>query len=230
MERPAFRFGLAEGPCAQIDPLSFMRRTVVLFVLLTFMLVPGASAQPEVSIRGNVGAAFFQSPEGLNTVLNSGVNLGLGGGVKLYEGLELVLQGSYDRFTLNGDNIALISEGLTVGMEVEGGALSVLNGSVGLRYTLENSTDAHPYVSGAVGLYRSVLAETNVPQGDATFPKLATTNRGFHVAIGSNFRIDDTYALFIEPRFVVINTEESELETETSIRYVTVRLGLDVRL
>lgn len=199
-----------------------MRRTVVLFVLLAFLLVPGASAQPEVSIRGNAGAAFFQSPEGLNTVLNSGVNLGLGGGVKLYEGLELVLQGSYDRFTLNGDNIAII-EDLPVESTVDGGTFNVLNGSIGLRYTLRNQSDAHPYVSGGVGIYRTVY-ESEI------FQRIATTNRGFHAAIGSNFRIDDTYALFIEPRLVVINTEESELKTETSVRYVTVRLGLDVRL
>lgn len=199
-----------------------MRRTVVLFVLLAFLLVPGASAQPEVSIRGNAGAAFFQSPEGLNTVLNSGVNLGLGGGVKLYEGLELVLQGSYDRFTLNGDNIAII-EDLPVESTVDGGTFNVLNGSIGLRYTLRNQSDAHPYVSGGVGIYRTVY-ESEI------FQRIVTTNRGFHAAIGSNFRIDDTYALFIEPRLVVINTEESELETGTSVRYVTVRLGLDVRL
>ena len=206
-----------------------MRRTAALFVLLAILLVPGAAAQPEVSLRGNVGAAFFRSPDGLNNVLNSGVDLGLGAGVELYKGVELVLQGSYDRFTLNGDNVALFDANLSVGARVEGGALNVLNGTIGLRYILENSTDAHPYVAGGVGVYRSVLEKTKI-QGEEIFPRLATTSRGFYAAIGSTFRINDTYAVFFEPRFVSVDTEGSELDTGESTRYVTLRLGLDVRL
>ncbi|PSQ82831.1 MAG: hypothetical protein BRD30_13595 [Bacteroidetes bacterium QH_2_63_10] len=206
-----------------------MRRTAVLFVLLAILLVPGAAAQPEVSLRGNVGAAFFRSPDGLNNVLNSGVDLGLGAGVELYKGVELVLQGSYDRFTLNGDNVALFDANLSVGARVEGGALNVSNGTIGLRYTLENSTDAHPYVAGGVGVYRSVLEKTKI-QGEEIFPRLATTSRGFYAAIGSTFRINDTYAVFFEPRFVSVDTEGSELDTGEPTRYVTLRLGLDVRL
>ena len=207
-----------------------MQRTGVLFVFLAILLVPSATAQPTVSVRGNAGAAFFQSPEGLNNVLNSGVDLGLGASVRLYRGLEVVLQGSYDRFTLNEDNIALLEENLTVGARVDGGALNVLNGTVGLRYTLKNPSDAHPYVSGGVGLYRSVLEETIIYDSDQTLPRVATTNRGYHVAIGSKFRINDTYSFFFEPRYVIVDTKDTDLKTRTPTRYVTVRLGLDVRL
>lgn len=213
----------------QTNSLHFMRRTAVLFVLLAVLLAPGAAAQPEVSLRGNVGAAFFRSPDGLNNILNSGVDLGLGAGVELYKGVELVLQGNYDRFTLNGDNVALFDANLSVGAGVEGGALNVLNGTIGLRYTLENSTDAHPYVSGGVGLYRTVFEKAKI-QGDEIFRRLEATNRGFYAAIGSTFRINDTYAVFFEPRFVSVDTKGSELDTVKSTRYVTLRLGLDVRL
>lgn len=207
-----------------------MRRTGIVLVFLAVLFAPSAAAQPEVSVRGNVGAAFFQSPEGLNNVLNSGINLGLGAGVQLYGGLELVLQGGYDRFTLNGDNIALLEQGLNVGSKVEGGDLDVLNGTIGLRYTLETQSDVHPYVSGGVGLYRTVLAETIIHQSDQVLPERRTTGRGFHVAIGSNFRIDDTYAFFFEPRLVVVDTQGSELDTSTPTRYVTFLLGVDVLL
>lgn len=184
-----------------------------------------------MSVRGNMGAAFFQSPEGLNTVLNSGVDLGLGAGVELYKGLEVVLQGSYDRFTLNGDNIALIDEELSVETaRIEGGALNVLNGTIGLRYTLENSSDAHPYVSGGVGVYHSLLERVRVKQREDPLRRRTATRRGYHAAIGSNFRINDTYAFFFEPRYVIIDTEGSGLGTSTSTRYVTVRLGVDVQL
>ncbi|WP_103020160.1 outer membrane beta-barrel protein [Salinibacter altiplanensis] len=206
-----------------------MRRTAVLLVLFGLVFSTSVSAQPAVSLRGNVGAAFFQSPEGLETVLNSGVDLGVEAGVEVYNGLEVVLQGSYDRFTLNSDNVALLDENLSVGTSVDGGALNVLNGTVGLRYTLKNQSNAHPYVSGGIGLFRTKLAEARVPQSENVLPERSTRNRGFHVAVGSNFRVDETYGVFFEPRYVVINTGDSDLETRTSTRYVTVRLGMDVQ-
>jgi hypothetical protein len=206
-----------------------MRRTAALLVFFGLVLSTRVSAQPAVSVRGNVGAAFFQSPEGLNNVLNSGVDLGLEAGLEVYDGLEVVLQGSYDRFTLNSDNVALLDDNLPVGASVEGGALNLINGTVGLRYTLENQSDAHPYVAGGIGLYRTELAEAQVRQGENVLPERSTRGRGFHLAIGSNFRVDETYGVFFEPRYVVVDTDDSDLQTGTSTRYVTVRLGMEVQ-
>ena len=206
-----------------------MRRIAALFVFVGLLLGTRASAQPAVSVRGNVGAAFFQSPEGLNNVLNSGVDLGLGAGLEVYDGLEVVLQGSYDRFTLNSDNVALLDDNLPVGTSVEGGALNLINGTVGLRYTLKNQSDAHPYVAGGIGLYRTELAEAQVRQGDNLLPERSTRGRGFHLAVGSNFRVDETYGVFFEPRYVVVDTGGSDLQTGDSTRYVTVRLGVEVQ-
>ncbi|MCS3695903.1 outer membrane beta-barrel protein [Salinibacter ruber] len=206
-----------------------MRRTAALLIVLGLIFSTRVSAQPAVSVRGNVGAAFFQSPEGLNNILNSGVDLGLEAGLEVYEGLEVVLQGSYDRFTLNSDNVALLDDNLSVGTSVEGGALNLINGTVGLRYTLKNQSDAHPYVAGGIGLYRTELAEARVRQGENVLPERSTRGRGFHLAIGSNFRVDETYGVFFEPRYVVVDTGGSDLQTGDSTRYVTVRLGVEVQ-
>ena len=206
-----------------------MRRTAALLIVLGLVFSTRVSAQPAVSVRGNVGAAFFQSPEGLNNILNSGVDLGLEAGLEVYDGLEVVLQGSYDRFTLNSDNVALLDDNLPVGTSVEGGALNLINGTVGLRYTLKNQSDAHPYVAGGIGLYRTELAEARVRQGENVLPERSTRGRGFHLAIGSNFRVDETYGVFFEPRYVVVDTGGSDLQTGDSTRYVTVRLGVEVQ-
>jgi opacity protein-like surface antigen len=206
-----------------------MRRTAALLIVLGLVFSTRVSAQPAVSVRGNVGAAFFQSPEGLNNILNSGVDLGLEAGLEVYDGLEVVLQGSYDRFTLNSDNVALLDDNLPVGTSVEGGALNLINGTVGLRYTLKNQSDAHPYVAGGIGLYRTELAEAQVRQGENVLPERSTRGRGFHLAIGSNFRVDETYGVFFEPRYVVVDTGGSDLQTGDSTRYVTVRLGVEVQ-
>ncbi len=206
-----------------------MRRTAALLIVLGLIFSTRVSAQPAVSVRGNVGAAFFQSPEGLNNILNSGVDLGLEAGLEVYEELEVVLQGSYDRFTLNSDNVALLDDNLSVGTSVEGGALNLINGTVGLRYTLKNQSDAHPYVAGGIGLYRTELAEARVRQGENVLPERSTRGRGFHLAIGSNFRVDETYGVFFEPRYVVVDTGGSDLQTGDSTRYVTVRLGVEVQ-
>lgn len=206
-----------------------MRRITILFVFFPFLIASSAVAQPEVSVRGDVGAAFFQSPEGLNTVLNPGTNLGLGASVHMTRGLELVLEGSYDRFTFNGDTFGVLDDDLSVGSEVKGGDLSLQNATVGLRYTLKNQSNAHPYVAGGVGLYRSVLERATIPESDDTFPRRATTTNGYHVSVGSEFLINETYSFFFEPRLVIVDTEETDLETQTSTRYVTVLMGVDVQ-
>lgn len=214
-----------------------MRRIAFLIVLLTllFSIGAGAQAQSRVSVRGNVGAAFFQSPNGLNSILNSGIDLGLGGSVRLYEGLELVLQGSYDRFTLNGDNVAVFSRNLQAGpsSKIEGGDYSFLNATIGMRYVYRNQSNAHPYLSSGVGIYRSTITETRIYQSDRlvqSAPARSTISTGFHLAMGVDFRINDTYSFFFEPRYVVVNTNDREFGIETSSRYVPVRLGIDVRL
>ena len=206
-----------------------MRRIAVLFVFFPFLIASSAVAQPEVSVRGDVGAAFFQSPEGLNTVLNPGTNLGLGASVHMIRGLELVLQGNYDRFTFNGDTFGILADDLSVGSEVNGGHLNVQNVTVGLRYTLKNQSNAHPYVAGGVGLYRSVLERATVSQNDDTLPRRSTSTSGYHVSAGSEFLINETYSFFFEPRLVMVDTAESELQTETSTRYVTILMGVDVQ-
>jgi len=207
-----------------------MRRSTVLLVFVVFLAASSATAQPTVSVRGNVGAAFFQAPDGLNNVLNSGVNLGLGAGVQVYRGLEVVVEGSYDRFTLNGDNIAVIDDNLSVGTRVEGGGLSVLSATFGLRYTVQSQSDVRPYAAGGVGLHRSVRARANISQGDETLPRRATVSRGYYVGLGSTFRIDDTYRLFFEPRLVIVDADGPDFGTNTSTRYVTVRLGAEIKI
>lgn len=212
-----------------------MRRTALLVLFLTLLMSTGVEAQPAVSVRGNVGAAFFQSPRGLNTILNSGTDLGLGVGIQIYRGLELEVEGSYDHFTLNGDNVALFSRNLQVGpsSRVEGGDYSYLNASIGMRYVYQNGSSAHPYLLSGVGIYRSVVRETKVYQGGRLVQSASTrslVSTGFHLAMGINFRIDDTYSVFFEPRYVVVNTSDEEFGIGRSSRYVPVRLGLDVRL
>lgn len=218
-----------------MDSPHAMRRTAALIVVLTLLFSTGAGAQSRISVRGNVGAAFFQSPNGLNSILNSGVDLGLGTSVRLYEGLELVLQGSYDRFTLNGDNVAVFSRNLQVGpsSRIEGGDYSFLNATIGMRYVYRNQSSAHPYMSSGVGLYRSAVAETKVFQGGRLVQSArarSTVSMGFHLSLGVDFRINDTYSFFFEPRYVVVNTNDRKFGIETSSQYVPIRLGLDVRL
>lgn len=207
-----------------------MRRTLFSIIVLACVLCTRAVAQPTVSLRGNVGAAFFQAPEGLSTVLNSGVNVGVGAGVHVRGGLEVVVQGGYDRFTLNGDTFALLEGDSPTGVRVDGGALNVLNGSLGLRYTLRTRGDAQPYATAGLGLYHTRLESLAVGGGAARYPGLAATRWGYHAALGGRFRINETYRFFFEPRYVSIDTRETELDTSTPTRYVTVRLGIDVSL
>jgi hypothetical protein len=175
-----------------------------------------------VSVRGNVGASFFRSPDLQSEILNSGTNLGLEAGVRVYRGLAFTVGGGYDRFTLNEENVQLFAE--------RGGDWSFLSGTVGLRYTYLNGSDAHPYL--AVGAGRYQLRSTNrqrVSEGELVpvSEQAQETRNGLHVALGSVFRLDDTYAVFFEPRYVFYDLGAGIGNT---VRYFTLQLGVDVQL
>lgn len=199
-------------------------RSVALAFLLAVGCSVGAWAQPTVSMRGNVGATFFRSPDILSETLHSGVNVGIGGAVRVYRGLAITAQGGYDQFTLNEETARIFQQ------SVEVADFSFVNGSLGLRYTYLNDSDAHPYVSTGVGLYRLKQSNRKILEEDGfvDLPSDETfTDLGGHLAIGALFRLDDTYAVFFEPRYVFYDLGQG---LGGSLRYFTLRLGVDVQL
>ncbi len=208
-------------------------RRLLLAVVVAGGCVASAAAQPAVHLQGNVGASFFQSPGVEQDLLNSGTDLGLAADISVYRGVSVSLQGTYAQFTLNRENAQILSGG----GQFRAGDLSLLGGSVGVRYTLQNDSDAHPYVLAGVGLYRGEQTDSQFygrEGGNEPAPTKTSVQRGFHLALGSNFRIDETYAVFVEPRFTFFEGKSdgfliSTQDTETP-RYFTLRVGVDVRL
>lgn len=188
-----------------------------------------AAAQPTVSVRGNVGASFFRAPETVSQTLHSGVDLGLGAGVRVYRGLSIDVRGGYDQFSVNEENLRALSQGPR---SVTRGDVSFLSGSLGIRYTYLNDSDAHPYGSIGIGAYQLRSSDRRVFEGGEVVNRredATETEMGLHLAVGSLFRLDDTYAVYFEPRYVFYNVGgENNLSGE--FRYFTLRLGIDVRL
>lgn len=198
-------------------------RITAFTALLLLGLSVSAAAQPTVILRGNVGASFFRAPDGVKKALNSGVDVGAGAGVRLGKGLSIIGHVAYDQFTLNEETARSLG-GST------GGDRSFLSGSLGVRYTYLNGTDAHPYASLGAGVYRLSESNRKVFRGGAVverLPSQSATNMGLHFALGSFFRLDDTYALFFEPRYVFYDVSEQLTGNQ---RYVTLRLGVEVQL
>lgn len=196
------------------------------FLFLVLVLALGsnvpAAAQSRVSVRGNVGASFFQSPDRPSELLNSGTGFGLEADVRVYRGLSVAVGGGYDSFTLNEDNARSVSSG--------GSDLAFLYGTLGLRYTYVNDTDAHPYLSVGVGRYQ--LRSTNrrsLENGELTRAGDRTTEDegGVHLAVGSEFRLDDTYSVFFEPRYMFFDINGGR---DDRARFFTLRLGVDIQL
>lgn len=196
-------------------------RAVLLTVIFALGSV-GAVAQPTVSVRGNVGASFFRSPELQRETLHSGEAFGLEAGVRVYRGLAITLQGGYDRFTVNKETAQLINS------RFRAGDLLFLNGSAGVRYTYVTESDAHPYISTAVGVYR--LRSPNWKEydsGEVVGDKELNVRRlGAHLGVGSLFRLDDTFAVVFEPRYVFFDLRQGLTD---AVRYFTLRLGVDVQ-
>jgi opacity protein-like surface antigen len=205
-------------------------RSTHLPALLAFVvalaLSTGAAAQPTVSVQGNVGASFFRSPDFASETLHSGVDLGLGVGVRVYRGLAITARGGYDQFTLDEERLRAISQGI----QVTRGDISFLNGSLGVRYTYLNDSDAHPYASMGLGVFRLKSSNRTVFQDGSPIGQsgdVTEVETGLHFAAGSLFRLDDTYAVFFEPRYVFYDLSQS---ISGELRYFTLRVGIDVQL
>jgi len=202
-------------------------RSLVRMLSLALVLMVGslgtAAGQPTVSVRGNVGATFFQSPDVTGSILNSGTNVGLETEVRLYRGFGVTVGVGYDRFTLNEENVRIYAR--------EGGDLSFLSGTFGLRYTFVNDTDARPYATVGVGRYRALVSDRKRVTDDGDLVdinnQVTEWQEGIHLAAGALFRLDDTYAVFAEPRFTFFDVDRG---LSGALRYFTVRLGMDVQL
>jgi hypothetical protein len=201
---------------------STLVRSTTLAAVFALGLCVSAAGQPIVSVRGNVGATFFRSPEATSTILNSGTNLGLEAEVRVYRGLGITVGGGYDSFTFNEDNARIYGQ--------SGGDLAFLGGEVGLRYTFLNDTDAHPYVALGGGLYQGRLTDrkqiTEEGQLVDADESVNQTEEGGYLAAGALFRLDDTYAVFAEPRYTFYDFGGG---ATGELRYFTLRLGVDVQ-
>lgn len=202
---------------------------LTLMALIVVGIASSAAAQPAVSVRGNVGASFFRGPDLTQQLLHSGANVGVEVDLHLGGGVALTLGGTYDGFTLNEETARIFGER---GLERSFGNRSFVGGSLGVRYTFRNRTDAHPYIAVGGGLYQR--RSTNRKQYDDAKGALvsaeeqgASLEEGIHLGLGSLFRLDDTYAVFVEPRYTFFDVSEGVGDAD---RYFTVRLGMDVRL
>jgi hypothetical protein len=94
-----------------------------------------------------------------------------------------------------------------------------------------NSTDAHPYAAIGGGIYQvRVTNRQRVTTGGTLEPIEGTrtaVEEGMHLALGSLFRIDDTYAVFVEPRYMFFDLNGDAGEATRSF---VLRLGMDVQL
>lgn len=198
-------------------------RGLVLGLLLLVGSVGVAAAQPTVSVRGNVGASFFRSPDATSAVLNSGANLGLGAEIRVYRGLGVTVGLGYDSFTLNEHNARIYAQG--------GGDLSFLGGTLGLRYTFVSDSDAQPYLTLGGGIYRALVSDRKQVTQDGNLvdadDEISRRQEGAHVGAGALFRLNDTYAVFGEPRYTFFDVDQG---LSQSLRYFTLRLGIDVQL
>jgi hypothetical protein len=142
-------------------------------------------------------------------------------------GIAVTVGGGYNSFSLNEENARLY---LPSGEN--SGDLSFLGGSIGVRYTHENDSDAHPYGAIGVGLHQIRLKnqKTYDPQrGDlvrAEDRSDTSLEESIHIAIGSLFRLNETYSVFAEPRYEFFDLSRGPND---AVRYFTLRLGIDVQ-
>lgn len=235
-------------------------RPLFVLVLLLIMSATSVSAQRDLTVRVGAGGIVMTQPDNLDAYLGSGTNLGLDVGVQLLPvslpGLELVVGAGFDRFTTNESDLLLFfGEGINAATErVDDGTLALLDGYLGLRYTVVSADiPSKPYFLAGVGMYHSIfqpatfrdvdgqIIEAQTSEGDPvllTGDEIIDTHLGYTAGIGIDFDINDTYGFFVEGRYIVVqNGDYGDAPTNlsggvevTTTRYYPIRFGATIRL
>jgi len=196
-----------------------MRLSIAVLVagLLWISAPPAVFGQPDLRVRGYAGASWFRSPDRQGSVLDPGVDLGLGVGWDVYRGAEITLEGAFAHFAGNENELGLSLAGQFPGpsLDVTGGDVFAWTAAAGLRYTFRNPSAAHPYVAAALtySAYRAQSAEVLIDRGDAgqirrRVPRSDLAAFGYQAAIGVSFQVSRRMAVFVEPRLSIVRTQD----------------------
>ncbi len=212
-------------------------KKLLLVCLLLAWSGTAASAQPSVRLYGFVGPSSPLAPNAFSDFWNVGYTAGAAVGVHLIGAFEVVGGVSYHLFPIEEDEFLGEAGVLGIDLALDGGAISVLSGTVRLKANLEASKRFAPYAFVGVGVHRRRLDDftISVRGGDSvTFEGDAETTIGFEAGLGVGLILTPRVQFYAEPSVTVLATELSKRDFELNLnlaksdntRFLPVRFGV----
>jgi opacity protein-like surface antigen len=196
-----------------------------------------ALAQSNVRLYGFLGPSSPLAPNAFSDFWNVGYTAGAAVGVRLIGAFEVVGGVSYHLFPIEEDEFLGDAGVLGIDLALDGGAISVLSGTVRLKANLEASKRFAPYAFIGAGVHHRKLDDftISVRGGDSvTFEGDAETTIGFEAGLGVGLILTSRLQFYAEPSVTVLATELSKrdfnlnlnLAKSDNTRFLPVRFGV----
>lgn len=189
-----------------------------LFLLLMTLAMPGFAQLPKMYFSG--GIANPSAPAAIADYWKSGMHYGtdaeLGLPIPLpVANFKVLASVHYNNFAIDEDALLEMAGGTGMGIEVEGGATTVLGFSANLQYSLMPLSPIKPYLLGGAGIYTVSIAETKIKyEGEvvSTTSSASETKPGIALGAGADFNLLPQIDIRLEGRYEIVFTEDESLK------------------
>ncbi|MDD4051240.1 MAG: outer membrane beta-barrel protein [candidate division Zixibacteria bacterium] len=178
-----------------------------LAVMLCLAAFVSAQDVKPIDIYIGGGLSLPNSPDFFKDYWKTGYHGLAGVGFKAFPGFSLVGMAEYHSFPIDAEG-------------VDGGSFNFFLFTVNGRLALDiPAAPIKPYFLGGIGLANSKISD--ITEGDETFKFIGSeTDLCFNVGAGLEFKAGPAAAIFIQGRYVYINTEGDALT------YIPITLGV----
>lgn len=195
----------------------------VIAIVLLLMTTAGAPAEtelrPKIFVSG--GVAVPAKPSEFTDGYNIGFGSGIGIGVEVNRTITVLANFNLDYFDLDESRFR-DDHGLPPGIAVEGGGITTLYVSAGIRVNMPwlPTGSVDPYVLGGGGFFRSQLDIIVTDALMRTVSHEPEDGYGLHVGGGTDFPVSSRLDVFLEAYYVVAVGDSSRTG------YVAIRVGV----
>ncbi len=212
-----------------------MKRRMLLFGLL--LAVGDVVGQPTLYVHA--GPAVTLGPNQFVDFWGTGYTLGGEAGWRLTSVFEVVAGVSFRRFPFEKEEFLDEAGVIGIDLAVEGGALSVASGMLGLKLNLEASKYFAPYLVAGVGVHRRTFSAFDLFVAGEPAARLATekdTALGFSLGAGLGWILSDRLQVYIEPSYTLVRVRPltqvlpGSLVDADNTRFMPLKMGVALSL
>jgi len=205
-----------------------MNKSISFLIIISCLLSNNLTAQAQYDNKTayyiNSGLSIPSAPDGFSDWYKVGFNFGGGISYPLTDVFSLRGYYAFNSFKFDEDPF-LEDFGLSgLGIEIDGGSFTIIQGTANLKISLPTSPDskANPYFTGGIGFMRSSIGDITATFVGGSLSQDGDSETAFSIDFGAglDITINGKTALFFEGTYTIGFTEDE------STQYFPIRIGI----